>query len=93
MRCPLVSGLLIIQAHLRLLSAGLAFFAADDFVVVLDALALVGFGRTLATNFCCKLADLLLVDTFDHNVVGIGNIDLDVLGLGEQRSGGNNPGS
>ena len=82
MRCPLVSGLLIIQAHLRLLSTGLAFFAADDFVVVLDALALVGFGRSLTTNFCCKLADLLLVDTLDNDMVCIGNVDLDVLGLG-----------
>lgn len=82
MRCALVSGLLIIQAHLPLLSTGLAFFAADNFVIVLDALALVRLGRTLATNFCCKLADLLLVNTLNDDLVGVGNFDLDILGLG-----------
>ena len=73
MRCPLVSGLLIIQAILRLLGTGLAFFAANGLVVILDTFALVGFGRSLATDFSCKLANLLLVDSFDHNVVCIGN--------------------
>ena len=74
-------GLLIIQAHLRLLGAGLAFFAADRLVVVLDALALVRLGRSLTTDFGCKLADLLLVDTLDDDVVCVGDVDLDVLVL------------
>ena len=82
MRCARVSGLLIIQAHLPLFSTSLAFFAADMFVIIFDSFALVGFGRSLATNFCCKLADLLLVNAIDDNVVCIGDIDGDVFGLG-----------
>jgi hypothetical protein len=42
------------------------------FVGVLDALALVGFGRSLLADFSGKLADLLLVDTLDDEC-GLGS--------------------
>ena len=51
-------------------------------VIVLDALALVRLGRTLRAHFCCKLADLFLVDTLDNDLVRVRDIDLDVRVLG-----------
>src|SRR5699024_9974784 len=40
-----------------LLATGLTNLAADDLIGILDALALVRLGGTLATDFCGKLAD------------------------------------
>src|SRR5699024_3212220 len=81
-RALLVSALLTISSHslplLRAL-AGLAFLAAHILAGVADALALIGFRRPLLADFGGKLADLLLVDARDHDGVGVGGIDLDVL--------------
>src|SRR6185369_128902 len=46
----------------------LAFLAEDVFAGILHALALVGFGRTVAADFGGHLADLLLVDAGDHDL-------------------------
>src|SRR5699024_4387019 len=69
---------------LLLLRAGLAFLAADVLVGVTDALALVGFRRTLLADFRSKLADLLLVRTGDDDRVRIRNVDRDAVGLGHR---------
>ena len=66
-----------------LLGAGLTDLAADDFVDILDALALIRLGRTLLADFRGELADLLLVGAGDDDLVGGGNIDGDAVDLGD----------
>ena len=58
---------------------GLAFLAANNLINVLDALALVRLRRSLLADFRCELADLLLVDTIDDDLVRSRNFDLDLV--------------
>src|SRR5579875_4163172 len=58
-------------------SKGFAFLAADLFVFVADALALVRFGRSDVPYLGGKLADLLLVGALDDNRGRVGHIDGD----------------
>src|SRR5699024_9451361 len=61
--------------------AGFAFLVLDDLALVADALALVRLGRLLGADFGGKLADLLLVDAGNGEVVRILPLDLDVVGV------------
>src|SRR6476661_881678 len=54
---------------------GLAFLAADLFVLVADALALVRFRRPNVPHLGGELADLLLVRALDDDGRRIGHID------------------
>src|SRR5579884_1424196 len=56
---------------------GLAFLAADLFVLVADALALVRLWWTDVSHLGGKLADLLLVCPFDDNSRRVGHLDSD----------------
>src|SRR5579884_522707 len=56
---------------------GFAFLAANLFVLVADALALVRLRRTDVANFCGELADFLLVRTLDDNRGRVRHIDRD----------------
>ena len=58
------------RTSLFLLTAGLAFLAADNLTGIADTLALIGFRRTLLADFGGKLTDDLLVDTVDDDLVG-----------------------
>ena len=60
-----------------LLTTGLTNLAADNFGGVLDALALVRLGGTLTTDFSGKLANDLLVNTADDDLVGSRNFHSD----------------
>ena len=62
-------------------TAGLAFLAANDLSGIFDALALVRLGGPLAADFCCHLADLLVVDAGDNDLVSGGSFQLNILGL------------
>src|SRR5258708_5085758 len=55
----------------------LAFLAPDRLGRVLDALALVGLGRTQAADLGRKLADLLAVGAGDLNLGRLDRLDLD----------------
>src|SRR5699024_1587574 len=63
--------------------AGFAFLVLDDLALVADALALVRLGGLLGADFSGKLADLLLVDAGNGEVVGVLPLDLDVVGVGD----------
>src|SRR5947209_2048114 len=67
---------------LQLSAAGerLAFLAADLFVFIANALALVWFGRASVANLRGKLANLLLVGPLDRNGGRIGQFHDDPLG-------------
>src|SRR4029077_16365849 len=58
----------------------LAFLAANDFVVVLDALALIGLGRAIGADLRGDLADSLPVGAADRDQGRPLAGDLDVLG-------------
>lgn len=60
---------------------GLAFLAANNLINVLDALALVRLRRSLLADFRCELADLLLVDAADDDLVLGRNVDGDAVDL------------
>ena len=53
----------------------------EDFIGVLDALALVGFRRSLGSDVGSKLANLLLVDAVDDDLVGSRNLNGDAVDL------------
>src|SRR5947209_14394598 len=55
--------------YLLLLGAGLASLASDDFLGVLDALALVRLGRAHAPDLRGNLADQLLIGASDDDGV------------------------
>src|SRR5699024_3322822 len=61
--------------------AGFAFLVLDNLALVADALALVRLGRLLGADLGGKLADLLLVNTGNGEVVGILPGNLDVIGI------------
>ena len=63
--------------------AGLAFFVLDNLAHIADALALVGFRRLLGADLGSILADLLLVNTGNSEVVGILPHDGAILGIGD----------
>ena len=63
--------------------AGLAFFVLDDLALVADALALVRLRRLLGADLGGVLADLLLVNTGNSEVVGILPNDGAILGIGD----------
>src|SRR5512146_1504601 len=58
----------------------LPFLAEDVLVGVLDALALVGLGRTESADFGGHVPDLLLVDAGDHDLGRLWRRDRDALG-------------
>ena len=66
-------------SRLRLLG-GLTQLAADVLANVVDTLALVRLGRTMAADLSGDLTDLLLVDTLDVHVGVVGNLEGDALG-------------
>ena len=66
-------------SRLRLLG-GLTQLAADVLANIVDTLALVRLGRTMAADLSGDLTDLLLVDTLDVHVGVVGNLEGDALG-------------
>ena len=73
----------VISAASCMQAAGLAFFVLDDFALVADALALVRLRRLLGADLSSVLADLLLIDTGNSEVVGILPHDGAILGIGD----------
>lgn len=59
---------LIISAHLVLLRSGLAGLAQDMFAEIVNALALVRFGRAVSANDRSDLANNLFVNALDENL-------------------------
>src|SRR5437764_13898462 len=59
---------------------GLAFLAADNFVLVADALALVGFRLADRANLGGILSDCLLVRAADNDRVRVRHLDGHALG-------------
>lgn len=70
-------------AILLLLFTGLTFLADDDFIVILDTLALVGFRLTNRADVCCDLTDFLLVDALNRDTVGSGNVESNAVAFFE----------
>ena len=67
--------------------ACLVLSAADGnwenvFVCILDALALVGFRRSLFTDLCCNLTNQLLVDTLYEDRVLVGGFKSNTVDFG-----------
>ena len=50
-------------------------------VGILDTLAMVRLGGSLAANNRCDLTNSLLVDTLHNDGVGVGNLEGDAIGL------------
>lgn len=56
----------------------------DGLVVDKDAFAFVGFGFSPASDLACEEAELFLVCALEDDSVGLGDLDLDAVGDGEE---------